>query len=173
MPEWTPEIEKWTKAQIRANRWRFDRLDEDEDVMQEARLLFHLLQQTYPVATDAPHFFSLYRTSLFRKFHDKSRKKLRTIQDKTVAEPVDRPCHDNCAALAILLDELPDELKLAAKFLTTGRVRLKLDKPARKLRQREGLNARLKRTSTEASTAGRVECTPKTASWFDYTRSCW
>lgn len=157
-PEWTPKIETWTAWQIKQNMWRFDRIEEPKDVMQEAKLLFWTLQKKYPVVNQAAHFFALYKTSLYRTFHDKARLMQRSIidQDKN-AEDVAIEMQvegnlPNCGQLNLLLEEMPDELKLVLRALTTGRVRLKLDRPTKVSRPRENHNMRLKRRFAVAST---------------------
>lgn len=155
MPDWSPEIEKWTLEQIRLNKWRFHRTEDTDDILQEAKLLFWQLQKRYPTAIRIPHFFTLYKNSLLRKFHDKARKMMRTV-DETPTDDAgifEQGGSVNCGALAVLLEEMPDELKLSLKFLTAEKVRLKLAKPTQKRRYRENHNLRLKRclglTSTD------------------------
>lgn len=142
--------EAWTAKQVKANLWRFDRMNDFEDIMQDARLLFFKLETKYQdICTDKPHLFALYRTSLSRMFIDKSRKKRASIDDLLCLnedEIFQVASQDtNLGALALILDELPSELKTVLKHLTTGRVRLKLNKSTKKVRYRENLNMRLKR----------------------------
>lgn len=118
--------------------------------MQDARLLFFTLQKKYPLVNEAPHFFALYRTSLTRAFIDKTRKLLRSAIDQEVdatevVEDLQLTGMPNYGYFNLLLEEMPDELKLVLGALTTGRVRLKLDRPTKTLRRRENHNMRLKR----------------------------
>lgn len=148
---WTPEIEKWTIAKIRENKWRFDAAEDVDDLLQDARILFLKIQTRYTQVTEAPHLFALFRTSLMRQFIDKSRLKQRSVIDQTlIAEEVaeEKMLHStmpNLGLSRIILNEMPDELKLVLGVLTTGRVRLKLDRPSRVLRRRETANMRVKR----------------------------
>lgn len=148
-PVWTPELNRWTSKQIRQNLWRFDVIEDFDDVMQEARLLFFTLERMYPAASNRPHFFTLYKTSLLRKFIDKTRKKQRTvIGQEQIDDYADSPQLEgtpNYGPASLLLNELPSELKLVLQALTTGRVRLKLNKSTKKLRPRENHNMRLRR----------------------------
>jgi hypothetical protein len=145
-PEWTPEIERWVKARIRENMWRFDKIDTPDDVMQEARMLYHVLEQKYPIVNDPRHFFTLFKTSLLRFFIDKSRAKQRTPLYDHVEE-VDLPiqAEANYGYIQLLLEEMPEELKIVLTYLTSRRFRRKLDRPTQALRQRETLNMIIKR----------------------------
>lgn len=141
--------EAWTAKQVKANIWRFDRMNDFEDIMQDARFLFCKLERKYSTVGDPAHLFALYKTSLSRMFIDKSRKKrdslndlIYPIEDTVFSLPSNEP---NLGTLALILDEMPDELKTVLKHLTTGRVRLKLNKSTKKVRYRENLNMRLKR----------------------------
>lgn len=149
-PVWSEQIEIWTSKQIRKNLWRFDRMEEYRDVMQDAKVLFFTLEKKYPIVNDMRHFFALYRTSLNRMFTDKARLKQRSVIDPNVfLDEIIDVLHlegtPNYGHLALLLDELPDELKTVLRALTTGRVRLKVDRPTRTMHQRENYNMRLKR----------------------------
>lgn len=149
-PTWTPEIEAWTAKQIRRNLWRFDKAEDLDDHMQEARLLFFTLGRKYPVVNEMRHFFALYKTSLLRKFIDKARQRKRSAIDQEInAEEVAVEMRlqgtPNYGHVNLLLEQMPDELKMVLLALTTGRLRLKLDRPAKALRHRENHNMRLKR----------------------------
>jgi hypothetical protein len=145
-PTWSREIEGWTRKQIK--NWYFGPSEDHDDLMQEARILYWQLENIYPTVTDAPHLFALYRTAFKRRLIDKARKMKRRITDALpIAEVVELPESNmqNMGHLSMLLEELPSELKIILRALTTGRVRLKLDKPTKKLRHRENHNMRLKR----------------------------
>lgn len=149
-PVWSKQIEIWTSKQVQKNLWRFDRVEEFKDVMQDARVLFFTLERKYPIVNDMRHFFALYRTSLNRMFTDKARLKQKSVIDQNVfLDEIIDALHlegtPNYGHLALLLDELPDELKTVLQALTTGRVRLKLDRPTRAMCKRENFNMRLKR----------------------------
>lgn len=147
-PIWSPQIEAWTAYQIKTNLWRFDSIDCFEDVMQDAKILWWSLEKKYPVVNQMAHFVALYKTSLKNVFANKACYKRDLVVDKyeelTDALQVEGNL-PNCGYLNLLVDELPDELKLVLHALTTGRKRLKLDKPSIKRRYRENHNMRLKR----------------------------
>lgn len=155
-PEWNSKIENWTKYQITKNLWRFDTIDGPDDVMQQARILFWQLGQRYPDVIEPSHFFALYKTSLLRKFHDKARARQRSIIDQeVVAEDVAMGMESsmpNYGHIKLLLEEMPDELKTVLSALTTGRVRLKLDRPTTQKRLRNNHNMRLRKRFSLNST---------------------
>jgi hypothetical protein len=150
-PVWTKEIKKWTATQVRLNLWRFDpAIDSFDDVMQEAHILFLTLLKKYPIASEAAHFFTIYKTSLARMFIDKARLRQRSAIDQTVnaeavIEDLQLPGVSNYGYLNTLLDEMPDELKLVLRALTQGRYRLKVDRLTATSQPRENFNIRLKR----------------------------
>ncbi len=161
-PTWTKEIERWTANQVRTNLWRFDKAtDGFDDVMQDARILFHKIETEYPIVNETAHFVALYKTSLSRMFVDKSRKKTKSAIDQNlcaeeVAEEIQPHGEPNYGYFNVLLEEMPEELKLVLRALTTGRVRLKLDRPTRSMKQRENLNMRLKRRFPSLTTCDPV-----------------
>lgn len=146
-PTWTVKIERWTSSQIRSNLWRFDSINDFDDLMQEARILFWKLEKLYPITNEPSHFFTLYRTSLLRNFTDKSRIKQKSITaDTEVTEELNLESPlQNYGYLSLLLAELPDELKTVLGDLTSGRIRLRVDGSTTSKRHRENLNMRLKR----------------------------
>ena len=146
-PTWTKEIERWTASEI--HKWRFDPIDGFEDILQECRIRFWKLEKEYPIVNEDKHFFCLYKTSIKRMFIDKLRKKQRTVLDniciEDIADQLASYSTHNYGTINLLINDLPDELKLVLRALTTGRVRLKLDRPTKALKVRETHNMRLKR----------------------------
>lgn len=158
-PAWTPQLERWTAKQIRLNQWKFDAADDFEDIMQEAKLLFFTLSKTYPIASKDAHLATIYRTSFSRKLIDRARqRKYRITVDETPVEEMADSLHGlpNYGPLSMLLEEMPDELKLVLGALTTGRVRLSLNKPTKASRPRENHNMRLRRRFALPDTANPV-----------------
>lgn len=155
-PTWTSDIQRWAASQVRTNMWRFDKADDFEDVMQEAYLVFMKVERAYPAVNNAAHFFALYKTALFRFFHDKTRRLQKTVEAQSMDDlGYDLPHEShlpNLGHLAVILEEMPDEMKIVLRALTSGRVRLKLDRPAKKPRQRENHNMRLRRRFSLSST---------------------
>lgn len=159
-PTWTPDIERSASKIIRTwindpvRKWNLDTaLEGFDDLMQEAKILFLTLERKYPVANNMAHFSSLFRTSLTRALIDKDRARRRkgTIPAEPIDEVVDDLCLQgipNYGYFNVLLEEMPSELKLVLRALTSGRVRLKLDRPT-PARPRENFNMRLKRRFPE------------------------
>jgi len=146
---WTPELKRWTSFQITKNMWRFDPMYEHDDLMQEALIKFYKLKTKYPDVEKVSHFNALYKTSINNLIIDKARERRKRLADTRIDDVLEDQLPEsalsNFGATAIILQEMPDELKAAVHLLTSGRVRLKLDRPTKKLRSRENHNARLKR----------------------------
>ena len=160
-PTWSREVEGWTIKQIKKNLWRFDRSEDVHDIMQDARLLWVTLEKKYPIVNESQHFFALYKTSLSRMFIDKARVQQKSVIDtnthaEDVAENMQLQGTPNYGYFNVLLEEMPDELKLVLRALTSGRVRLKLDRPTKSLQLRENLNMRLKRRFPNLTTSDPV-----------------
>lgn len=149
VPTFTVEIQRWTLYQIRKNMWRFDHIEGIDDLLQEARLLFWELSEKYPRVTEPANFFALYKTSLLRRFIDKSNIKSRSPVDQGVnADDIalHMQAEPNMGLLTKLLEEMPDELKMVLRDLMYGRTRLTLDRPQTTSKAlRENHNKRLKR----------------------------
>lgn len=154
-PVWTSEIEKWTRYQLQIHLFNCsksttikDNAIGIDDLLQEAKIVFLKLTKTYCIVANEAHFFCLYRTSLSRFLIDRVRAKHRRPSEYLVD---DNPAQDrvgevtNAGHLKILIEQMPDELKLVLKALTAGRIRLKLNRPTASLRTRENLNTRLRR----------------------------
>lgn len=156
-PTWTKDIERCAAAQIRAwmsdtvRKWNLDPATEGfDDLLQEARILFYTLEKKYPVANNMAHFSALFKTSLARSLidRDRTRKRKAKLPSVHIDDVVDDPQlvgMPNYGYFNVLLEEMPDELKLVLKDLTSGRVRLKVDRPTPPSRPRENFNMRLKR----------------------------
>ena len=161
-PTWTPETERWSSALIRrwmnhpSRKWNLDpAIDGFDDILQDAKILFFSLEAKYPVANNMGHFGSLFKTSLSRMLIDRDRAKCRKITTTLLIDDlVDDPQLQgipNYGYFNILLEEMPHELKMVLKALTSGRVRLKVERTNPPARPRENLNMRLKRRLPELS----------------------
>lgn len=74
MPCWEGSIEKLARIWAHENAWRtLPELDE-EDLLQEAFLVFQKVDEKYPEVKDPPHFIRLFKTALWRRGHDLARK---------------------------------------------------------------------------------------------------
>ena len=84
--EFTGVTKKWSAAQ----RWRLKSGGDEDDLFQEAWLVFRRVVDRYPHATSRRHVMRLYQTSLFRRAHDLAAKEwvVPEMNDET-GEPVD------------------------------------------------------------------------------------
>lgn len=73
-PEWNNEIIGWTRKFVIQNRWRTETYNDIDDLMQDAHIVFLKVRDKYPQVTEAAHFMSMYKTSLWRHFMDRGRK---------------------------------------------------------------------------------------------------
>ncbi|HET9285771.1 MAG TPA: hypothetical protein VFR24_27790 [Candidatus Angelobacter sp.] len=118
LPEWNEQYQKWTKKYVRNHGWRVDRLYQEQDLMQEAWLVFNKLVETYPRIVDPLQFFNYYKRALINKIHDMSCRKTR--RKNSVEMPVSTDIYQvfagrigevtNNGYLTALIGELPDEL---------------------------------------------------------------
>lgn len=127
--DWPPAHSKdyspcrWAGKFIKYNRWRCDRIYSEQDLMQEAYLVFMRIAEKYPRVTSAEGFMKLYKRSLTNWFHDRAaymqRKNKQHVYlniDPTELLSQIGECHPN--GINILLSEAPDELRLALGLLT-------------------------------------------------------
>lgn len=72
-PKWEPEVRGWAYNYIAQNRWRVDGINDIEDLMQDAYVVFLKVADTYPRVIEPRHFMALYKTSLRNFLLDKAR----------------------------------------------------------------------------------------------------
>lgn len=148
VPEWEGPTQIWTTSFIKKNQWRCDRIHELKDLEQDAYLIFIKIAERYPRVSEQKHFMALYRSALSNHIHDMSRymRRKRLVHEEThqeatelcVAQPGEVT---NAGYLNALLNEAPEELKLALVLMETEPEKLRV-----KLRgQRENLNMKLRR----------------------------
>lgn len=137
-PSWEPEIRGWTLNYIRENKWRYEHINDVEDLVQDAYLVFLKVTDSYPRVVEAPHFMAIYKTSIHNAFTDKSReyrRKLALIDESVDAsdytgemyvEPIDMT-----SPLRTLLHNGPEELKLFINFLSDDKNLEQLRAPQR------------------------------------------
>lgn len=117
-PEWSKEYQKWAQKYVRNHGWRVDNLYQDQDLMQEAWLVFNKLVETYPRIVDPLQFFNYYKRALINKIHDMSCRKTR--RKNSVEAPISTDVYEvfagrigevtNSGYITALINELPDEL---------------------------------------------------------------
>jgi len=132
-PTWEGVIKNWTKSFIRSQKWRCDpTLNEAEDLLQDGHLVFMRITTAYPRVIEPSQFMALYKTAFTNLIHDKSchkrrRDHVRAPQD--VSELYDLVSETtNSGYIRALLDEAPQELKLALELVAADANGLKADK---------------------------------------------
>lgn len=142
-PTWEPEISGWAFNHIQKNMWRLESINDIEDWMQDAYLVFLKVQETYPRVVEAPHFMALYKTSLRNYLHDKSREYTRKqgiidegFDPEDTSEVGDKPdltlgvSHNDGPLMALIANATP-ELKLLLHFIQDDVNLAELCKPQR------------------------------------------
>ena len=119
-PIWEGPIKNWAASFIRREVWRCDRLHGQDDLLQEAHLLFWKLTERYPRVLEPAKFMGLFKKCLTNLLNDKSSYISRRKNAYTVLpEDVSAYCYNmtgettNTGYLSALLSEAPQELKLA------------------------------------------------------------
>jgi hypothetical protein len=149
-PEWGKAYEGWSVTFIKHNIWRVDHIHDFDDLLQEAYLTFQRVSYTYPRVVDEKHFMALFKRAMINKMHDRScakrrKEKVEAPLSQEVADFFTRRIGEvtNAGYMAALLDEMPEELKLALNIIISR------DTPFRKnnqqITQREGLGTALVR----------------------------
>ena len=80
----------YTRKWCAQHQWRLKTGGDEEDLFQEAWLVFRRVVETYPEVTSRRHLMRLYQTSLFRETHDLASREwvVQELDDET-GEPVD------------------------------------------------------------------------------------
>lgn len=77
LPAYTPDFDHdvagWVIKTIQRNFWRVADSYEFEDLVQDARLYFHILCQKYPLVHDKRHMFALFKTTFSNHITDLSK----------------------------------------------------------------------------------------------------
>jgi DNA-directed RNA polymerase specialized sigma24 family protein len=154
-PSWEPEIKGWAYNHIAKNKWRLEYINDFEDLLQDAYLVFLKVCDTYPRVVEPAHFMALYKTSLRNFLHDKSREytRKRDLIDEEFNEEVvgdTKPdialgtTHNDGPFLAMIGAASP-ELKMLLSFIEDDNNLARLREPQRQQRgqPRMTLNQRL------------------------------
>ncbi len=118
-PCWEGPTKEWTIGFIRKNRWRCDRIHTEDDLVQDAYLLYLKIEAYYPRVMTQGAFMALYRTAFGNIIHDHSRymrRKREQHQDTSVdAGEITGRIGDlaNEGYLSLLIETAPQELQLA------------------------------------------------------------
>ena len=146
-PQWEGPVRGWALKHIRNHQWRCDRMHGQDDLLQEAHLIFMKLCHRYPRASPA-QFMALFKTSLTNYINDRSsslqRKQAVMVElnedvSSLFAESIGETT--NSGYLAVLLSEAPDELHMALTLMAENPQLLRTENKSAP----ESLNAKLRR----------------------------
>lgn len=121
-PEWDSRFRNWAAKYIAKNKWRCDPIDEFDDLLQDAYLIFRHVRASYPLISEPKHLMALFKVAMVNEFNDKSKikskKEAAEISFETVIGEDLRLLdslgeENNEGYLRVLLNELPPEVKLA------------------------------------------------------------
>ncbi len=147
-PSWQGPVQQWSAKFIKANKWRCDRIYDFEDLMQEAHLIFLRISDKYPRIIEPRHFMGLYKVALSNWFHDRASYMKRHGQAVDLGiDPMELCLGQtgelrHAGLLGLLLDEAPQELRLALALLAENPEALRSEITKG---QRENLNMKLRR----------------------------
>ena len=126
-PKWGPDYVKWTSSFLKANKWRVDPVNDLQDLMQDAYLVFVKICQSYPRVINPKHFFNLYKRAMINKMHDKScartrRRKVEVTLPEDVTDFFVGRIGEagNAGYVVALLQELPEEMQAVIQYMTTN-----------------------------------------------------
>jgi hypothetical protein len=147
-PTWQGPVQQWSAKFIKNNKWRCDRIYDFEDLMQEAHLIFLRISDKYPRIIDPRHFMGLYKVALSNWFNDRASYMQRHGQAVDLGIDPMELCmghieEGHAGLLSILLEEAPQELRLALALLAENPEALRTETPT--AGQRENLNMKLRR----------------------------
>lgn len=148
-PKWS-EYEGWAAGFLRGNKWRCERINDFDDLMQEAWITFNRVAVAYPRVIEPKHFMTLYKRAMINKMNDRSCRVKR--RRDTVEAPISVDVYEvfagrigevtNSGYATALLNEAPEELKLVMAMLANGKLDEK-PKPRHQLEPRENLSMRV------------------------------
>lgn len=104
--------EGWVVNQLHGNYWKVEPLGDWDDIMQEARVCFCEVYNTYPEVEDR-HLMALFKTAWSRRFIDLAHKATRHRSEISVETlPLETPGElSNSGFLAVLIEQAPDEVR--------------------------------------------------------------
>lgn len=151
-PVWNKDYEKWTAGFIKNHKWRVDRINDTQDLVQEAWFTFNHVEHTYPRCICPNHFKNLFKRAMINKMHDRSCR-LKRRRD-TVEAPTSVDIYEvfsgrigettNSGYVAALLNEQPEEMKLVLKMLAEGKLDAK-PRTVKGMQPRENLSMRVRK----------------------------
>lgn len=148
-PTWGKEFEGWSAHFINENLWRCDQVLDFDDLLQEAFITFVKIADTYPRVIEPKNFMALFKRAMINKMHDRSAyKRRKDCTEVKVSLDVSEFFVGrigevtNGGYLATLLNEVPEEMKLALMMLVNNNS----EKPHRRkhrLEERENLSRQI------------------------------
>lgn len=150
-PVWSDEYKNWSSFFNRKNKWRCNRILDEDDLLQEAYLVFHNIKASYPRVVEPKLFMGLFKRAMINKMHDRSCS-VRRRKD-TVEAPVSLDVYEffagrigettNSGYLAAILNEAPEELKLVLAMLAKGDFASMPPKRRGRFEERKNLSMRI------------------------------
>lgn len=148
--EWDDRFRGWASKFIAKNKWRCDPLDDFNDLMNDAYLVFRYVRASYPLITEPKHLMSLFQRAMINEFHDKSKERSKRVsaeisfetlvgEDLTLIETLGE--NNNEGYLRLLLNELPVEVRMALDAFHDDEklAQLRQPKPLSKLAKLAGI----------------------------------
>jgi cation transport regulator ChaB len=152
VPVWGKEYEGYAANFYRQNMWRCDPINEMKDLIQDAYLVFDKVKVSYPRVIDPKHFMALFKTALTNNMHDKASYKRRKDDSEVYLSSdvsdffVGRIGEvSNAGYLSVLLDELPEEMKMVLTLMAKGMPPEPKPKRTYGMQPRESLSMQLRR----------------------------
>lgn len=146
-PMWEGPTKTWTIQFLKKNKWRCDRVHDQDDLLQDAYLTFLKISRKYPRVMEQAHFMTLYRRALWNEMHDRARyvHRKRTVHLDTSIDATELCAlrigeMTNEGYLNLLIEQAPEELKLALECLGQNPPELHQQNG-----HRENLNMKLRR----------------------------
>lgn len=136
-PAWSDEIIGWTRKFVVQNKWRTETINDIDDLMQDAHVVFLRLCEKYPRVVEPALFMGLYKTALWRHFMDRGRKLkndiliTRHLALEVVAQAPELKSYNDGPILSLLSDG-PPEIRQLLSFLSDDTNLAKLREPQRK-----------------------------------------
>lgn len=150
VPAWEGKTLAWTKKFITANKWRCDHIHTFDDLLQDYWIIFNKISERYPRVVDEKHFMALYVRAVTNQMHDRSlyTKRKREIHQETSEDVSDLYTGrigelTNAGYASLLLNEAPEELKIALRLIEHHPRVLRRKSP--RGTGRENMNMRLRR----------------------------
>jgi DNA-directed RNA polymerase specialized sigma24 family protein len=111
-PQWDGKVKEWARKYLYKHRWRCDSINEIEDLMQDAFLLYLKVVDYYPAVRRDCHFITLYQTTL-RNYVTECSRQMRVRKGVLVDGEADASEYSNWGYVMAALAKTSDDLKKA------------------------------------------------------------